>query len=273
MSEFPVHDACANLYEPDPGAPDLVGDRIRELARQGASLNQIEERGNAPLHVAVNRGNDKAVKALLELGARTDVYDEDGLAPLHLAAAWGQVETVKMLLAAGANPNDLARERDTKSGGFFSFFTQGTPAFVACKLAKDSERDHASALRALLAAGADPNLPGPRGNKPLHMACESKKAVLVGLLLEAGADVDAPNDNGESALLVAARRGAPESVVALLLAAGADIDGPVARSGPSARDHALVHAHLQPVVAAHLAERTMGEAIRVVPAAPRSLGL
>ena len=53
----------------------------------------------------------------------------------------------------------------------------------------------------LLDHGADPNIPGSRGMRPLHLATRSNNVAMVELLLEKGADVEATDDDGLPAWL------------------------------------------------------------------------
>ncbi len=59
--------------------------------------------------------------------------------------------------------------------------------------------------RTLLEGGADPNLTGSYGYGPLHWACRKNVGVLVQMLLEAGARPNLRDDNGESPLFHAIR--------------------------------------------------------------------
>jgi uncharacterized protein len=68
-----------------------------------------------------------------------------------------------------------------------------------------SVRDHAS-VRALLAAGADPNVRQQGGYTPLHSAAHSDDAELVRLLLAHGADPALTADDGRTAADMAGER-------------------------------------------------------------------
>ncbi|KAF9022927.1 hypothetical protein BDZ89DRAFT_1070280 [Hymenopellis radicata] len=60
-------------------------------------VNAIDEYGYTPLHRAADRGDDVAVKRLLERGAKIDVKDQDGMTPLDVAIELGHEEVIQLL--------------------------------------------------------------------------------------------------------------------------------------------------------------------------------
>ncbi|MCY4574699.1 MAG: ankyrin repeat domain-containing protein [Gemmatimonadetes bacterium] len=102
----------------------------------------------------------------------------------------------------------------------------GLPVLVSLEgpgpVADAAMRGDAAAVRALIAEGADVNVPQGDGMTALHWAAQNRDAALVRDLLDAGATVGAGTRIGRYAPLhVAARAGAGE-VVEVLLGAGAD---------------------------------------------------
>jgi uncharacterized protein len=61
--------------------------------------------GNSPLSAAVYQDRREVVRLLIERGADVNQGDNAGFTPLHLAATLGYSEVARVLLDAGADPN------------------------------------------------------------------------------------------------------------------------------------------------------------------------
>ena len=99
----------------------------------------------------------------------------------------------------------------------------GGPAASALPLIDAAKAGDASAVRALLAAGAEVDQAQADGATALHWAAYREDFETAALLIRAGAGVDKANDLGVTPLLLACANGHAELVEALL-AAGADPD-------------------------------------------------
>jgi ankyrin repeat protein len=114
---------------------------VETLIFAGATLQPATRVGGyTPLHLASRAGNADVVAALLDAGANPDVLTGTGAASLHFAAEANGVEVVNALVGHGADVN-------VRDG-----YSSRTPAMFA------ASRNSAGALRALLDAGADPDL-------------------------------------------------------------------------------------------------------------------
>lgn len=101
--------------------------------------------------------------------------------PIHDAARTGSGADVTRLLKADPKQRDARTELGS------------TPMHLAAM------NPDTSALKALIAAKADPNARDNEGATPLHMAAYASRPEHVQLLLEAGADPLAKTDNGRDA--------------------------------------------------------------------------
>jgi uncharacterized protein len=117
----------------------------------------------------------------------------DGFSPLGYSAFFGHLELLVELLRRGAAVNEPSRN-----------------AMRVCPLhsaAAHSDAARGVALaRALLDAGADPNLQQQAGYTALHEAALHAKHELLELLLECGAEPNRANDRGERPIDLARAR-------------------------------------------------------------------
>jgi len=132
---------------------------------------------------------------------------------LWLAAYFGMTDVIKVILEQGTDVT-------TKTG------------YGETALHPATRCGSVSAVKALLAAGADINAPNESRNSPLSIAVSNTKAgqsnrsdyeAVVRLLLDEGAEVTAKYLDGFTALHKAVMKG-NEAVVKLLLANGADVE-------------------------------------------------
>jgi ankyrin repeat protein len=140
--------------------------------------------------------------AMLTLAAGAQPASPDQ--PIHDAARTGSGDAVNRLLQA----DPKQREARTALGS--------TPLHLA------ATNPDTSALKVLLAAGADVQARDAEGATPLHMAAYASRPVHVRLLLEAGADPLAKTDNGRDAASMARKVKADEAagVISLWLLKG-----------------------------------------------------
>jgi hypothetical protein len=146
------------------------------LPYSGADPRLKDISGQTPLHLAVQWGNKAAIHYLLAAGADPNALDNQLISPLYLAALSGRADTTA-LLAAGAKDILVAQDGTTQCSGY-------SPLVAAAK------KGHVTAVKTLLAAGADPNLADKAsGCTPMQAAASCCCAAAGVALLAAGAEV------------------------------------------------------------------------------------
>jgi ankyrin repeat protein len=230
----------------------------RLLIEAGADVDEATREHGSTLVVASAGGHERVARLLLDRGADPNAADRFRMTPLHHAMQRGLTSLVGMrfdesyrvqpanmpelaaaLLARGANPNARITASDTRGPDGTPFEMRGATPYFLAAVAGD-----AALMRLLVRSGADPTL-GVEGGATALMAaarsactgsCEFRGANLesdpaataaaleaVRVAIESGAEIDAVNEDGQTAMHMAAFTGA-DGVVQLLAARGAAID-------------------------------------------------
>jgi ankyrin repeat protein len=224
-------------------------ERIRMLLAAGADPNARTKSGRTALMVAAGRsGSAAGVKLLLDAGADANAADEQNVTALIAASESGDDETIRMLLAKGADVRTSTKAGNT---ALHDAVTSNSVARVRLYLSKGADPNAANSfagkvrhgeialmkltplilasthgspemVKALLAAGANPNAQDGRGLSPLMAAVssENQDPGVIQALLAAGADPNAKDTYGDSALDWA-RKAGYTNTIRLLVAAGA----------------------------------------------------
>jgi ankyrin repeat protein len=77
-------------------------DLISLLKASGISMNEADNYGNTPLHIAIMSRERKYARSLMDQGADLNIKNKVELSPLHISAFLNDEETAKDLLARGA---------------------------------------------------------------------------------------------------------------------------------------------------------------------------
>lgn len=187
------------------------------LLEGGGDVNAREWMGRTPLHVAAaGNENPAVIELLIEAGAdllavgnHAEEYRRiysplDGATPLHEAAASNSnPAVVTALVRAGAEidtgrPPDVAPVPIEHAGTILTEMAirsiadpgQSSPLHLAAL-----RNPNPAIIEALVALGADIELPGRDGSTALHMAARSNPSAFLALLA-LGADDTAVNDEG-----------------------------------------------------------------------------
>ena len=211
-----------------------------EFPRDGETDPPRTAGGFTPLLYAVLAGDGETVRVLLDAGADVNDASPDGVSALMLALTKRHEELALLLLDRGADPNydrrDAARPAQARAGGTRGPATVAAAAetvdyagYTALHVAAATGQHRA--LRALLAAGADPDAPmdrpkrltdafevgvfaspgagrlTQRGTTPFMVAAKTVDVEAMRVLAGAGADPFATTDDGTTALILAAGLG------------------------------------------------------------------
>lgn len=200
---------------------------------------------STPLHMSARLGHAGVVRLLLEAKADPLAVRPDGYTPLMMSAASGSAEVFDLLAGAAGGVEAAARHRNEKLGRtvlgvasntagmdgvvrrlvaagadpFEADLRGWTPAMAA--LSRNRADTAVALLEGISGPAAGINGARPDGATALHFSaleCDDRRPAE--LLISAGADVEAVNDNGNTPLHVASRKG-HAGPAAALLAAGA----------------------------------------------------
>ncbi|KAJ9634811.1 hypothetical protein H2204_006044 [Knufia peltigerae] len=191
---------------------------IKLLLDAGAKVDIIGNHG--PLQSAIANTNDKTRNAIITLllnrGCELEAKDATGRTPLMTACLRGQHDVILTLLARGADPN-------------LEDMTGKNCLQIMASESKRKTEWSPEALSALLPKFKDLNKrdsEGREGRTPLLWAAARNQLTLVDALLKLGkgmVDINQSNDQGHSALHLAARHDEPE-MIKLLVFMGAKIE-------------------------------------------------
>jgi phosphatidylserine/phosphatidylglycerophosphate/cardiolipin synthase-like enzyme len=193
-------------------------DIARALINAGADVNKVTQGGfYTALIQAAMQGHVAIVQLLIDAKAELDRSDQFGNTALYLTIRWGRDpknEVAKLLIKAGADVNlggDYLKGREKEYGGVIP------PIVMAAK------RGNNEIVKALLAAGANPNARDRNGFTALEYACEDRNASMIKMLAQNQANLNIPNPRtGETALIRAVSANDYELAKALINA-GADV--------------------------------------------------
>jgi ankyrin repeat protein len=139
------------------------------------AINNTNEDGWSPLHVAVAHGRVECMECLLDNGASVNIYASLNSTVLYVAAINGQLECMKLLVARGVNLHERT-------------------SFNGTLLHSVADHGHFKCIQYLVDNGLDVNGRDADGTTPLHYACEHGFLECVEQLIANGARVNIENN-------------------------------------------------------------------------------
>ena len=198
---------------------------LREPLRK-AGRDSLDSAGRSPLFWAALRGDDAAVKALLEAGVDITAQDHEGRSALHAALQSGSLRSVELLLMAGASVHTRDMYGDTAIqiatwAHATCLIDSNVPILKAVHLAGAAvnvrQKNGVSAIQSaacldcvangeyLLSVGADPNNRDNAGDVPTFECLNHNTHGMLELLLNhADTKMDNVNNACQTILHVAA---------------------------------------------------------------------
>jgi ankyrin repeat protein len=195
---------------------------VKAMLDAGADRDRPNPDGMTPMIMALDNGYPAVARYLLERGANPHTWDWWGRTPLYVAVTMRggldsragkrtpeSLDLINALLDAGVNPNAQLAFKEPSRGGRDNRFRDDLLTTGATPLLRAAQTFDNDAVRALLAHGAEVDLPNASGVTPFMAAAGIGTRTISGVL---GA-------------------GPPENVVALSLetmeilrSAGADVN-------------------------------------------------
>ena len=215
---------------------------LDELIAKKANADVTNEFGATPLAEAVKVTDSRMVKTLLDAGAGVEGANLDGETALMLAIRTGELSIVQMLLNAGANVNTVEKQHKQTPLMYAAAAGRNAGEMVRLLLSRGADvkprslaydwPSHISeeprvqyhpfggltallyaardgcydCVEALIAKGADVNVPTPEGVTPLMIALDNDNNDIAKLLLDNGANPRVWDFYGRTALYIAIDR-------------------------------------------------------------------
>ncbi|ORX44833.1 ankyrin [Piromyces finnis] len=180
---------CATLYH--------HLNTLKILLDHGLPIDDCNEKGITPLHIAAENGDKNIVQYLVTRGARLDYPSQTGKTALMFAAARGHLDTVKCLIDGGAQLEAIEMKGDT-------------PLMHAVY------NGHVEVVRYLTEKGANLHIRNSKMATPAIYATSNQHPEVLKYLLEHNADVESQDSLGWSPLLIATKSGHLEMMQLLI---------------------------------------------------------
>ena len=171
----------------------IQNEKVKWLVKSGLAINDQNDFGDTPLHLAIKHHLHEVTKTLLDLKVDVNSKNNNHETPLHFAIQYSTPTIVEMLLKLGAN-KDAATKNDQY------------PIHLAAKC------KFPEILKMLVTGGADVKSVNSEGQTALHIAASNIFLDSIYLLLENGADLEARDNLNQTAAHMVAMSENPEMI-------------------------------------------------------------
>ena len=203
--------AFVSCKSTDGGSETIAGllsdgalEELKNRLLDGNSINQANEEGQTPLHIAALQNNGELVSFLLAFGPDTEIKDKSGRTPFALAAENGCWDAAKALAEGGA---DLFAQNPEGATVYDTAAAAGVEGVGSVICEKTADQQDA------------------QGRAPLHIAAINLDADAAAVIVESARNLSARDADGKTALMYAYESPQSEAAAqtaALLLLAGAE---------------------------------------------------
>ncbi len=187
---------------------------LRFFLEKGVDANQTNAEGNNALINAAEGNTLEIVKLLASKTEDINHQNEEGQTALMLAVRGNSDEVVAYLIKKGAKLN---LEDNDGNNLVYYWATSGKRTRDGGVIPPSKEK-----LSLLKENGLKVNQPQPNGSTLLHIAVQNNNLALTQKAAEWGVNVNAKNNEGNTALLLAALNSKNTEILKYLLAVGAD---------------------------------------------------
>ncbi len=184
---------------------------IQYLLNKGLSVNKADNQGNTPFIEAASRNNLDVLKILAEQVDNFNTSNTKGQTALTNAIAHNSMAVVAFLLQKGADSNVV----DASGNNIAYYLLEGYSARN-----KEQFTEKFQALSRL--KQIDLAKPQQNGNTWYHLAVVKNNFELLQLANTMDIDVNAKNNQGNTALILAAMKATDDSILKYLIEKGAD---------------------------------------------------
>lgn len=183
---------------------------IKYFLDKGLSVNAEDHNGNTPFLNAASRNDLSIIELLFDKVENIDQANKKGKTALMLAVQSNSPEVVNFLIEKEANLKLV----DADGNNLVYYVINGY---------SDRSKDgFLKKIDLVKHTGLDLKAPQKNGNTWYHLAVEKNSLELLKIASEFGQDINAKNEEGNTALLIAAMKAKDDSILKFLLEQGAD---------------------------------------------------